>query len=127
MTDSPVRAVWDEVHDRVGDDLRVVTRFEPRGFETRMRDDVREAYTEAEDQAIVDDTILDQMRLSDFQEEVKAGDLHAVIRVFDDAWILAWPDDVRARSGFIVSLERGGERASPDDVEWVIEYLNEAF
>jgi hypothetical protein len=70
---SIVDRVWTDLHERVGDDLRVVTRYETREFETRMREDVRERYTADEGRAIVDDTIVRQLGLFDTERRFEAG------------------------------------------------------
>lgn len=118
-----VDRVWDEISDRLGGDLRVVTRYEASDFETRMREDVRERYSVDEDWEVVDQTILRQLRLDDVEAAIDAGSLEAQVWVFERAWVLTWPDSLTGKSGFIVSVERGGD-ASMDDVDAVIEYLD---
>lgn len=125
MVDSLVTKVWEDVSDRVGDDLRVVTRYESTDFETRMRDDVREQYTAAEDRVVVDDTILTQLVVDDTGQSFETGELHGIVRIFDDAWVLAWSDRRARKSGFIVSIQRDGATASMDDVDWCVRYLED--
>lgn len=121
MAPGVVDRVWAEVSERVGDDLRVVTRYDGGRFDTRMRDDVRRLYTAAEDQRVVDDTVVDQLRVRDVAERFRAGPLRAHVLVFEEAWILAWPSG--SKSGVIVSLQRDGGTATAADVEWCIDYL----
>lgn len=109
----------------MGGDLRVVTRYESLEFETRMREDVRERYTEHEDRAIVDDTIVRQLGLFDTQRRFDAGELEANVHVFERAWVVAWPDHLPGESGFIVSIQRDGDTATVADVESTLEYLDE--
>lgn len=123
--ESIVERVRADLRERVGEDLRVVTRYESLEFETRMRTDVRERYTEREDRAIVDDTIVRQLGLSDTQRRFQAGELEANVHVFERAWVLAWPDHLPGKSGFIVSVQRDGDAATVADVEGTLEYLDE--
>lgn len=116
--------IWDDVTERVGDDLRVVTRYGPQEFETRMRDDVRAAYTDAEDRTVVDDTIINQLGLRGTEAAFRTGRLHGVVRVFDDAWILSWTDALPKKSGVIVSIQRNAG-ATMDDVDWCVRYLDD--
>lgn len=120
-----VDRVWASIHERVGEDLRVVTRYESLDFETRMREDLREGYTHREDREIVDDTIVRQLGLSDTERRFHAGALEANVHVFEEAWVVAWPDDLPSKSGMIVSIQRGGDVATVEDVEWCLDYLNE--
>ncbi|MFB6304034.1 MAG: hypothetical protein ABEH47_02620 [Haloferacaceae archaeon] len=122
MAAALVDRVWSDLSDRVGDDLRAVTRYQGGRFETRMRGDVRERYDRTEDQRIVDETVVDQLRGSDVSERFRAGDLRALVRFFEEAWVVSWPDG--PKSGVVVSIGRGGE-ATVDDVEWSIDYLEE--
>lgn len=111
-----------EVRRLVGEDLRVVTRYDASDFETRMREDVRERYTLDEDWRVVDETVLRQLSLDDVEAAFDAGDLAAQVWVFERAWILPWPDRLPGKSGPIVSVERGGD-ATMADVDRVVEYL----
>lgn len=122
-TDSVVSTVWTAVSDRVGDDLRVVTHYEATDFETRMRPDVRERYTEAEDRSVVDDTIITQLAAGDAETPFETGAFYALIRVYEEAWIVSWTAELPAKSGVIVSIQRDGETATLADVEWCLEYL----
>ncbi|MFB6201896.1 MAG: hypothetical protein ABEI98_07780 [Halorhabdus sp.] len=116
--------VWRDLDDRFGDDLRAVVRYRNLEYAAEMRPDVPEDYEDVPDAAIVDDTIVDQLRARDTETMVQAGDLDAIVKVFDDAWFLAWPDGLPAKSGFIVSLARSGGGAR--DLEAAIDRL-EAF
>lgn len=115
--------VWNTVYEGVGEDLRVVTRYTASDFQTRMRDDVRKQYTSREDRAVVDDTIVKQLGLTDAESAFKAGKIQAFIRVFDDAYILSWPDGLPKKSGFIISVDRNGASATLADLEECIQYF----
>ena len=125
MCDSLVETIWGDVSENIGDDLRAVTRYDGLNYEMKLRDDVRTEYTQDEDRTIVDEAILRQLNLDETEGAFKAGELESVIRVFEDAWILQWPDQLKTKSGILISIQRNGERASVVDVEWCIEYLNE--
>jgi len=122
---SVVDRVWTDLRERVAEDLRVVTRYEAREFEIRMREDVRERYTDREDRAIVDDTIVRQLGLFDTERRFDAGELEANVNVFERAWVIAWPDHLPSKSGVIVSIQRDGDAATLADVEACLDYLDE--
>lgn len=117
--------VWNDLRERYGADLRVVIRYHPAEFETHMRDDIREQYTETELQSIVDDAIVDQLNLERTASSIKTGELHGVVRIFDSAWVLVWPDDLSAKSGFIVSLQRDRSSRGMDCIEEIDRFLTE--
>jgi hypothetical protein len=101
-------------------------------FETKMRDDLRTQYSSIDDSSIVDDTILSQLVVADTEDSFKTGELQGILRIFDDAWILAWSDVHSNKSGIIIiiiiiiiSIQRDSEQTSMADIEWCIEYLDE--
>lgn len=116
MAEGIVRELWDALYEVVGEDLRVVTRYDGVEYETTMREDVRDQYTAGEDREIVDDTVVKQIGLRETESAFETGDLEAVVRVFEDAWVAAVPDDVDAKAGVIVSVGRG-RAATMDDVD----------
>ncbi|QIB75874.1 hypothetical protein GL213_02740 [Halogeometricum borinquense] len=125
MDDSLVVRVWGDVTERVGDDLRAVTQYEATSFATRMREDLRDVYDADDNQTIVDDTIVTLLSGRDSERTLETGEFRAFVRVFDDAWILTWVDGLPKKSGFLISIERDGETATMNDVEWCIQYLDE--
>lgn len=126
MPDSLVDEVWDDLVERLDDDLRVVTTYDVLNHETRMREDVRERYTPEEDREVVDDTILKHLSASGSERAFKTGELHGLVRIFDDAWVLSWAAESDEKVGVIVSVDRDGDVATLDDLDWCVEYLNEA-
>ncbi|RQG91301.1 hypothetical protein EA462_04755 [Natrarchaeobius halalkaliphilus] len=120
---SQARTIWDAVYERVGGDLRAVIRYEPMDSGSVMRDDVRTQYAPDETQAIVDQTIVDQLSNRRQEHAFDAGQLSAVVRVFDEAWIVSCPDSPARKSGVLISIERDGDCASMADVEWCVGYL----
>lgn len=124
MDDELVTKVWDAVSDRVDDNLRVVTWYDAEAFETRMRPDIREQYTADEDRVVVDDTIVTQLSLPETENAFKTGRLQALVRVFDDAWVVSWTDSLPKKSGFLISVQRHGE-VTMDDIEWCLQYLDD--
>ena len=125
MDDSLVTEIWEDISERVGDDLRTVVRYEATSFEVRMRDDLRAKYSTDDDQAVVDTTIINQLSLAEADSGVRTEPLCALIRVFGDTWMLSRPDSPGAKSGVIVSIQRDSETTSLADVEWCIEYLDD--
>ncbi|MFB6165095.1 MAG: hypothetical protein ABEJ31_08040 [Haloarculaceae archaeon] len=116
------QSVWDDLHERYGADLRVVIRYDPTQFDTYLREDVRDSYTDEELRTIVDDVIVEQLSLTRKERDLKTGRLHSVVRIYDDAWVVIWPDEIDAKSGFIVAVQRDGD-AGVGCVEAITDYL----
>jgi hypothetical protein len=123
MSRELVEELWTALSNVVGPDLRVVTWHDGRAFETKMRDDVRARYSSLDDQAVVDDIVGWQLRLPGSEDRHDSGELEAIVRVFEEAWVVAWPHSYADRSGVVVSIERGND-ASMDDVDACIQYLS---
>ncbi|EMA36803.1 hypothetical protein [Halobiforma nitratireducens] len=126
MTGIQPRVVWDDVADRIGEDLRAVVRYEATDFESILREDVRSEYSGTELRSIVDRTIVTQLSAARDEETFRAGDLEGIVRAFDDAWFLAVPDPIDPKAGVLISVDRHGESASDGDIEWCLSYLEEA-
>jgi hypothetical protein len=124
MAEVSVDRIWDGITERVGDDLRGITRYEGTDLETRLREDVRDQYTRTEDKELVDNMIIDQLRLKETEIAFKTGQRHGLVRIFDEAWFLSWADSLEGKSGVVVSIQRNGTE-SMDVLEWCIRYLNE--
>lgn len=118
-----VREIWDALRSRLGRDLRVVTHYDATDFETIMRDDLREEYTSVDDREIVDDTILQQQFFEKSADAFAAGSLEGAVRVFESAYVLAYPHPRERKAGFLVSIERGKE--SMCAVETALQLLDE--
>jgi hypothetical protein len=125
MSDRLVDVMWEDVSERVGNDLRGIIRYQALDYEARVRDDVKRLYSEADERNVVDDTIITQLRYPSVESSYRAGTLLAQMRVFEVAWILSWADESSTKSGVIVSIQRNGECATFEDVEWCIQYLDE--
>ena len=97
---------WDRCLEEFGDHLRVVACYDGPRFETRMREDVREHYTDADDQRIVDETVVQQLSSPNIEDAVSVGRLRAAVNVFDDAYVVRVPTPPRPKAGYIVSLDR---------------------
>lgn len=127
VTEIAAHGVWEALHERFGDDLRAVTRYEGTDFETKMREDVRARYTDRQDQRIVDETIVSQLGMGSSVAAFEAGDLQSLVRVFDEAWVLTWPDAWDQKSGFIVSVQRDGEGGALGDADACLDILRDGF
>lgn len=127
MTSIPARRIWEPLHDRFGEDLRGVTRYEGTDYDAVMREDVRAMYADDDDQALVDETVVAQLGEDRIERILNVGPLVALVRVFDDAWLLSWPDPMGPKSGVIVFVDRESEVARNDGVEEVIEALGAIF
>lgn len=125
MTEPLVETIWDAVSERVGDELRGVTRYNGLDFEMKLRADVRASYSNAEDRELVDEAVLSQLNLGGTEDAFKTGDLQSVIHIFEEAWVLQWPDNLTTKSGILISIQRDGTAASMADIEWCIDYLSE--
>lgn len=127
MPDEAVDTIWNGVSERFGSDLRGIIRYESTRFETKMRGDIDDSYVKSDFQDIVDKTIVDQLMQKQRDESFRAGQLNGVIRVFDEAIILAWDDGLDSKSGVMISIDRNGNHSSIDDLEWAIRYLDESI
>lgn len=124
MSHSLVESLWEAMVDRVGEDLRVVTRYDATDFTTKMREDVRERYDREDDRQVVDDTIVKQLSLDDTESAFDTGRLQGFVRIFEDAYVLSWTADaLPKKSGVIVSIDRDGDVATLDDLEWCVQHL----
>ncbi|WP_299268256.1 hypothetical protein [Halorientalis sp.] len=125
MGDDLVEDVWDELYERVGDDLRTVVQYDAASSTVKFRPDVKEQYGAAERRRIRDTTIVQQLNHSDQESMFETGEMKALVRVFDEAWVLAWHDPLNAKAGFLVSIQRDGDTATMADVEYCIQYLDD--
>ena len=119
--------LWERLHQKLGEDLRGVIRFDGTDREMVLRDDVREAYSAIEDRKVVDDAIISQLSAGDTQSTFKVGDLLGNVKIFEEAWVLQYPDSVPGKSGYIVSIQRTGGTASIADIEACLQVLSEAI
>ncbi|AQL41302.1 hypothetical protein BV210_00600 [Halorientalis sp. IM1011] len=119
-----VDIVWDDLRERVGDDLRTVVQYDARSSAVKFRPDVREQYELDERQQILDDAIVQQLSFSDQETVFKTGELRSFVRVFDEAWVLTWRDPSNVKAGFLISIQRDGD-ATMEDVEYCIQYLDD--
>ena len=116
--------VWDDLHARIGDDLRTVVQYDASSSRVKFRSDVREQYGQDERQRIRDDAIVQQLSVSDQESVFQVGDLRSLVRVFEEAWVLTWHEPSNTKAGFLISIQRDGDTATMDDVEDCIQYLD---
>ncbi|MGB9963489.1 hypothetical protein [Halobacterium sp. CBA1126] len=96
------------LRDRVGDALRVVGFHERSNWRVEyMREDVADGYGDASIDDIADDLVLDVLSSPRQESLYELGDLHATVRLFADGVVVHVPTD--DRSGYLVSLDAGGE------------------
>jgi hypothetical protein len=126
MDSDIVETVWNALHDRFGDDLRVVTRYDGLEYESIMRDDVRDLYPDEQERDYISNTIISQLHLEDADEAAESGPAEGFVRIFGHAWVLTCPDSLDRKSGFIVSLQRDGD-LSMDAVEGCLTYFESDF
>jgi hypothetical protein len=123
VTRALVEELWEALSTLAGPDLRVVTWYRGRTFETKMRDDVREQYSALDDQAVIDDIVGWQLRFPGSEDRHNSGELEAQVRVFAEAWVVIWPHSYADRSGIVVSIERSDD-VSMAVVDDCIDYLS---
>ncbi|MFB6083697.1 MAG: hypothetical protein ABEJ94_05580 [Halorientalis sp.] len=63
------------------------------------------------------------MSFADQESVFKTGEMKSFVRVFDEAWVLTWRDPSNVKAGFLISIQRDGDAATMDDVEYAIQYL----
>lgn len=117
-----VEQAWTDLFERFGDSLRAVTRFGPGGFETRMREDVRENYTDYEDQRVVDEVILDQLLSERIEKEFKCGRLTGTVHILDEAWIVVQSAPDSRKAGYLATFDRGTD-VTMGDLEDCFDYF----
>ncbi|MFB6142821.1 MAG: hypothetical protein ABEJ30_05700 [Halorientalis sp.] len=123
-SERPVDRVWAALAERLGDDLRAVSRYGPSGYETRARDDVDARYSDDEEDEVFDSVVLEQMNLASVERSFKLGSLTSVVQVFDDAWVVIAPDSLAGKSGVLVSVDRPGDDVTMADVDWICDFLD---
>lgn len=88
-----------------------------------MRDDGRESYTPEEDRELIDRPIIAQFSERAVDEQFKAGDLLAVVRVFEESWVDVWFHQHDVKHGILVPIDRNVPIATMEDNDYCIEYL----
>lgn len=106
MGATDVDGLYDLLEDIVGSALRGVVQYNGAEFEYRMRPDVRDAYTDAEIQEFVDDTIVHQLSTRDGEKAFKLGGIEGVVRVFERSWVVRVPVGQTSKQGCLISIER---------------------
>ncbi|ARS89100.1 hypothetical protein [Natrarchaeobaculum aegyptiacum] len=125
MSGGTPEAIWNVLTDRIGDDLRAVIRYGPTESESKLRPDVRRRYSTDALRDLVDRTIVAQLGHRRAQQTVAAGDLTAVVRVFEDAWIVSCPDPADRKCGVLLSIDRDGDQTTMADLEWCLGYVEQ--
>ncbi|APW98035.1 hypothetical protein CHINAEXTREME_09680 [Halobiforma lacisalsi AJ5] len=123
MNDVHPQSIWDDVSNRIGEDLRAVVCYEATDFERVLREDVRTEYSGSDLQAVVDRTIVTQLSLDRDTGAFRAGEFSGFVRAFDDAWFLSVPDPADPKAGILVSVDRGSDELIDGDLEWCLDYL----
>ncbi|MCG1002645.1 MULTISPECIES: hypothetical protein [Halobacterium] len=112
---TPDADIAEALRDTVGDALRVVGFHEGSDWHIEyMREDVREGYADASIDDIADDLVLDVLASPRQESLYELGDLHATVRLFEDGVVVHVPTD--DRSGYLVSLDAGGDYTGRDIV-----------
>ncbi|WP_251344520.1 hypothetical protein [Haloplanus halophilus] len=119
---SRVDEVWDHLVSQYGDALRAVTKFRNGEFETRMRDDVRNLYTDREDQRVVDEITLGQLHSQRLENEFKCGQLTGTVHIFGEAFVAVQTDPTARKTGYLVTFDRRGD-VTIADLDDCFEYL----
>jgi len=117
-----VDEAWEHLAAQFGDELRAVTKFRHGKFETRMRDDVRGLYTDREDQRVVDEITLGLLLSQRLENEFKCGHLTGTVHVFDEAFVGVQADPDARKTGYLITVDRGGD-VTMGDLEDGFEYL----
>jgi len=106
------------LRETVGGALRVVGFHEGSDWQiTYMRDDVRDGYGDGSIDDIADDLVLDVLSTPRQESLYELGDLQATSRLFEDGLVVHVPTG--DRSGYLVSLDTGGDATGRDIVDVV--------
>lgn len=116
----PVDDAWDHLVTQYGDALRAVTAFRSGTFETRMRDDIRDLYTDREDRRVVNEITLGQLLSERLEDEFKCGHLTGTVHIFDEALVAVQTDPNFRKSGYLVTVDKDVTLA---DLDGCFEYL----
>ncbi|GAA0674514.1 hypothetical protein ACFQDG_13405 [Natronoarchaeum mannanilyticum] len=121
-----VDVVEEPIRERVGSDLRAIIAYDGREYDCTLRDDLAEQYSESEIRRIVNRSIVIQLGVRDHPSSLKTGDLDALVRTYEDAWLVGCPAPNRRKSGVLVSVARNGGDATFADVDECVRVLEDA-
>jgi len=113
------------IRERVGSDLRAIIAYDGREYDCSLRDDLVEQYSESEIRRIVNRSIVIQLGVRDHPSSLKTGDLDAIVRTYEDAWLVSCPAPNQRKAGALVSVERNGEDATLADVDECVRVLED--
>lgn len=126
MSDSLAQQIWEELSARLGSDLRAVARYHHDSRDVILRDDLEKEYSNTEIQDLLNELIIDQLRVRDTSQKPHLDCYRGRISVFDAAWIIQYPDSLDTKSGTVVSIQRSDACGSFEDVEVCLSYLEDA-
>ena len=96
----------EELHDQVGDALRVVARYRDRSYEmSYLREDLDSLYTDTDLDAIFDDFVLQGLHKDRLDDLFRAGTLECSMFQFEDALVFHFTPG--GSEGLAVSIDPG--------------------
>lgn len=110
-----VDKLWTLLKEEFRDNLRVVTYYNETEFETKMRSDIRSAYSGEGDEKIVEEVSLNGLHVPHLEDLFKAGEFGSNIFVFEEAHVVHLPVD--EKRGLIVSIEPDNHLSSLSVIE----------
>lgn len=113
-----MESIAEALHDRIGDQLRVVGHHETDSWTvSHARDDVADSYDTDDIDTIADELRLDTVGDSRQEDIYELGDLKATIRLFEAAMVVHVPTDRHA--GYLVSIDEDADIVGRDVVAFV--------
>jgi len=117
--------LWEEIQEYLGSDLRAVVKYNGIEYDCSLREGLKEQYSESEIQRIVNETIVLQLGVSDRPSSLKTGELNALMRVYEEAWILSCPHQKKRKGGIMVWIDQDRKATTLPEVEQCMEFLEE--
>lgn len=124
MDEGAVEDIWEDLHAVVGDSLRGITMYEGIDQVSRLREDIRERFSEDVSRRMADENLVDQFSEERLQEAIHAGPLTAVVRLYEELVLIAWSPEGEHHRGVLAAYDRPTDRAGKLLTFEVVEYLD---
>ena len=124
MDQETVDAIWADLRDVLGESLRGVTVYEGIRQVSRLREDIRERYSEEVSQRMADENVVDRYSEERLQEAIQAGPLHVVVRFYPEFLLIAWSPEGEHDRGVLAAYDRPTDREGKLHLFAVADYLD---
>lgn len=124
MDQGTVDAIWEDLQGTLGDSLRGVTMYEGIDQTSRLREDIRERYSEEISRKLADESVVDQFSEVRLSKAIEAGPLEVVVRFYPEFFLIAWSPEDEHEKGVLVAYDRPTDREGKLRLFEVAEYLD---